>query len=72
MIETTDAEGRPSVLVPSMKYVQDLFYIAPFYHKEFPEKLKKLIILDIDLEFRIDIMRLATQFDKFGGNQVGT
>ena len=70
VVETTDDRGRPSVLVPSTKYVQDLFYIAPFYHTEFPERLEKLIVLDVDLEVRIDIGRLATYFDKFASDEV--
>ena len=34
------------------KYSHDLYYIAPFYHKELPEQIDKLITLDIDLKFR--------------------
>ena len=40
------------VIVPTFKYTLDLFYILPFYHQEFPQQLEKLIVLDIDLEFR--------------------
>ena len=50
-----DGEGEQFVAVPNLKYTRDLFYIAPFYHKEMPEEIKKLIVLDIDLEFRFGI-----------------
>ena len=50
-----DGEGEQFVAVPNRKYTRDLFYIAPFYHKEMPEEIKKLIVLDIDLEFRFGI-----------------
>ena len=40
------------VIVPTFKYTLDLFYILPFYHQEFPVELEKLIVIDIDLEFR--------------------
>ena len=33
------------------RYSRDLFYIAPFYHLELP-KVKKLIVVDLDIEFR--------------------
>jgi hypothetical protein len=39
-------------VIQSPKYTLDLFYILPFYHLEFPEDLEKLIVIDIDLEFR--------------------
>lgn len=35
-----------------MFLLQDLFFIGPFYHLEFPEEIKVLIALDIDLQFR--------------------
>ena len=40
------------VIAPPKKYSLDIFYILPFYHLEFPEELDKLIVIDIDLEFR--------------------
>ena len=39
-------------LMPPMKYTKDLFYITPLLHKELPYYLEKLIMLDIDLEFK--------------------
>ena len=38
-----------------MFLLQDLFFIGPFYHLEFPEEIKVLIALDIDLQFRQSI-----------------
>ena len=38
--------------IPNTKYTHDLFFIAPFYHRELPSEIKKLIVIDIDLEFR--------------------
>ena len=40
------------VHVPNNKYTHDLFFIAPFYHREIPTEIEKLIVIDIDLEFR--------------------
>ena len=38
--------------------LQDLFYLLPYHHLEFPPSLKKLIIIDVDLEFSMDMLRL--------------
>ena len=38
---------------PYLKYTQDIYYIAPFYHVTFPG-IEKLIALDLDLQFRYD------------------
>ena len=38
--------------IPNNKYTHDLFFIAPFYHREIPTQIEKLIVIDIDLEFR--------------------
>lgn len=38
--------------IPNNKYTHDLFFIAPFYHREIPKQIEKLIVIDIDLEFR--------------------
>ena len=44
-------------------YSEDLFYIAPIYHKAFV-RLDRIIFLDSkDLEFRCDIQLLDDQFD---------
>ena len=48
----TPINGSGPDLVPVRKYQLDLFYIAPFYHLEFPSDLEKIILIDIDLEFR--------------------
>ena len=40
------------VHIPNNKYTHDLFFIAPFYHREIPTQIEKLIVIDIDLEFR--------------------
>ena len=41
-------EGGP-IIYPTYKYTQDLFYILPFYHKEFPASLKRVMVFDTDL-----------------------
>ena len=45
-------DGKGPVMVPNLKYTLDLFYLAPFYHREFPVNIEKLIVIDIDLEFK--------------------
>ena len=39
------------VVVPSLKYTKDIFYLAPFYHLELVN-IDKLVVLDADLQFR--------------------
>ena len=47
-----------------VSYTEDLFYIAPIYHKAFAS-LDKIIFLDSkDLEFRSDVKLLEMEFDK--------
>eukprot|EP00090_Calanus_glacialis_P002986 TRINITY_DN12176_c0_g1_i1.p1 TRINITY_DN12176_c0_g1~~TRINITY_DN12176_c0_g1_i1.p1 ORF type:complete len:327 (-),score=72.77 TRINITY_DN12176_c0_g1_i1:66-1004(-) len=58
------------VIVPTFKYTLDLFYILPFYHQEFPVELEKLIVIDIDLEFRVDLIHLYQQFKLFSYTQL--
>ena len=58
------------VLIENKKYTHDLFFIAPFYHKEIPEKIMKLIVLDIDLEIRIDFLDLYKQFMSFAPSEL--
>ena len=36
--------------------VKDLFFIGPLYHLEFPEDLKYLIAMDIDLDIRLVVV----------------
>jgi len=54
----------------STKYLADLFYILPFHHLELPPSLKKLILLDVDLEFRIDLLDLYRQFRDWEPSEV--
>lgn len=58
------------VLVPNTKYTHDLFFIAPFYHKEVAEAIDKLIVIDIDLEFRTDLRNLHRHFSKFSESEL--
>ena len=39
----------------SIYLVQDLFYISPLYPSVYPATIEKLIILDVDLEFRYTV-----------------
>merc|ERR1712226_1179782 len=67
VIESKD--GGPTML-PTLKYTKDLFYIAPLLHRELPPDLEKLIMLDIDLEFRIDLLDLYKQFHEFSETEM--
>lgn len=52
-------------------YTEDLFYIAPVYHRAFPG-LDKIIFLDSkDLQFSTDIKLLHQQFDSMGPALIG-
>ena len=42
-----EVQMSPQVL----RYFKDLFYLAPYYHEAFPD-IDKLLVLDLDLEFR--------------------
>ena len=48
LVLSGQGEDGPA-LVPTFKYTLDLFYMLPFYHREFPATLKTLIFLDTDL-----------------------
>ena len=50
------------------KYNDDLFLMGPYYHRIFP--YEKLIVLDADLKFRIDVAELYALFDEFDSQQV--
>ena len=52
-----------SVAKGARKYRDDLFLIAVFYHRIF--SYNRLIMLDIDLKFKIDIAELYDQFNIF-------
>ena len=42
----------PTLLEPKVrKYFASLFFLAPYYHLAFPH-IDKMIVLDLDLEFR--------------------
>ena len=45
------AEDEDPTMVYPSRFDHDLFYVAPFYHKFFPD-IDKMIVLDLDLEFR--------------------
>ena len=47
-----EINGEKMIMVNTEKYRSDLFYIAPFYHTEISGSITKLIVIDIDLEFR--------------------
>ena len=50
--------GWQEVHIPNTKYQHDLFFIAPFYHREVTSTIHKLIVIDIDLEFKLVILLL--------------
>ena len=50
------------------KYTDDLFLMGPFYHRIFP--YEKMILLDADLKFKIDIDELYEHFSEFQKAQV--
>lgn len=58
-------DGKGPVMIPNLKYTLDLFYVVPFYHKEISAEIEKIIVIDIDLEFRIDMLNLYKHFKKF-------
>ena len=49
-----EKDNQTVVHIPNNKYTHDLFFIAPFYHREIPKQIIKLIVIDIDLEFRYE------------------
>ena len=57
-------------IVWNHKYRHDLFYILPYYYLELPVSMHKLILLDIDLEFSIDMLSLYKQFNQFSPTEV--
>ena len=52
MLAKGEAGDDGPAVVPTFKYVLDLFYMLPFYHNMFPGSIKKLIFLDTDLIFK--------------------
>lgn len=53
----------------SDKYNSTIYYLSPFYHQIFPH-LSKLLVLDVDMEFRVDPIELYHELDKFNMDQV--
>ena len=61
--------GQSFVQEYSAKYNDTIYYLSPFYHQIFPQ-LKKLIIMDTDMEFLVDPALLHHQFEQFGMDQI--
>ena len=61
--------GSDYVVVPSLKYTLDLFYLAPLYHLELVQ-IDKLVVLDVDLQFRVDMIELFKHFDNFADDEM--
>ena len=40
------------VMFSTDKYTRDMFYLVPFYHREIPPTLTRVIAIDIDLDVR--------------------
>ena len=51
------------------RFNDNMYYLAPFYHEIFPE-LDKLIMLDSDLEFKVDPAMLYDEFSHFSEYQL--
>ena len=66
-----EAEEKTSKLLITLaeKYNDDIYYICPFYHKIFPT-LPKIMVVDADVEFRVDLSEIYSVFDKFEGDEV--
>ena len=45
-------EESNALNVVLFQYFHDLFYLTPYFHTAFP-LLEKMIVLDLDLEFRL-------------------
>ena len=75
-IERTEAPEENTEVVQNFtfystdKYTHDLYYISPLYHLEFPPQLKRVIVTDLDLEFRIDLSELWGHFSEFSATEV--
>ena len=75
-IERTEAPEKNAEVVQNFtfystdKYTHDLYYISPLYHLEFPPQLKRVIVTDLDLEFRIDLAELWGRFSEFSATEV--
>ena len=75
-LERTEAPDKNTEVVQNFtfystdKYTHDLYYISPLYHLEFPPQLKRVIVTDLDLEFRIDLAELWGHFSEFSATEV--
>ena len=56
-------------LVFPPRYDMDLFFIAPFYHLHLPH-LSKVVIVDLDIEFRCSLTELYAQFKEFSEDEM--
>jgi len=63
------ADGQTYHLVNN-KYQKDLFYIAPFYPAMFPDALKVIIVLDVDLEFKTDLYAVIQHYEKMEDSEL--
>jgi len=61
--------GVAVALVMPIAFDLDLFYIAPFYHRLFPNE-EDLIVVDLDLEFRVGIEQVHLLFSTMTSDQV--
>jgi len=52
------------------KFKMDLFYLSPLYPAVYTRSIQRLVILDIDLDFRCDIGELYKEFDKMNESQM--
>lgn len=65
-----EVNGQLIKMVSTEKYSYDSFYTAPFLHREIPQEIKRLCVIDIDLEFRIDFKMLFDHFLKFTTSEI--
>ena len=76
LIERTEAPEKNAEVFQNFtfystdKYTHDIYYISPLYHLEFPAQLKRVIVTDLDLEFRIDLAELWGHFSQFSATEV--
>jgi len=63
------ADGKTYHLVNN-KYQKDLFYIAPFYPAMLPKEINVIVVVDIDLEFRTDLIELIEHYDHMSDSEL--
>jgi len=70
-VELEDEEHYFDFVIHCMeKYRLDFFYLVPLYHRYYPASLDRLIVLDVDLAFRVDVGDLQAQFDLMDDTQL--